>query len=50
MHSKSTSGEDMDIRGISRSDGYRLLSDGEYLFVVQCVEDVQVFDFQFEPI
>ena len=30
-------------------DGYRMLTDGEYLFVVQCVEDVQVFDFQFEP-
>ena len=36
--------------GFTIPDGYRLLSDGEYLFVVQCVEDVQVFDFQFEPI
>ena len=36
--------------GFTIPDGYRLLTDGEYLFVVQCVEDVQVFDFQFEPI
>ncbi|MCH7639194.1 MAG: hypothetical protein IH855_07005 [Bacteroidetes bacterium] len=35
--------------GFTIPDGYRLLTDGEYLFVVQCVEDVQVFDFQFEP-
>lgn len=30
-------------------DGYRLLPERDYIFVVQCVEDVQVFDFQFEP-
>ncbi len=35
--------------GFHIPDGYRMLTDGEYLFVVQCVEDVQVFDFQFEP-
>lgn len=36
--------------GFTIPDGYRLLTDrGEYDFVVQCVEDVQVFDFQFEP-
>jgi hypothetical protein len=36
--------------GFAIPDGYRMLSDGEYLFVVECVEDVQVFDSQFEPI
>ncbi len=40
--------ETFDI-GFTIPDGYRMLTDGDYLFVVQCVEDVQVFDFQFEP-
>ena len=35
--------------GYTIPDGYRRLTDKEP-FVVQCVEDVQVFDFQFEPI
>ncbi len=35
--------------GYTIPDGYRRLTDEE-IFVVLCVEDVQVFDFQFEPI
>ena len=35
--------------GYTMPDGYRRLTDKEP-FVVECVEDVQVFDFQFEPI
>ena len=35
--------------GFAIPDGYRLVPGRDYGFAVQCIEEVQVFDFQLEP-